>query len=648
MDGPYAAGAVERGPMGTLHLHLRSSVEALTISAYAQDLDARRYRCPPTIDRRLDRLLAADAPVRVLELTGPAGIGKSAALREAARRAQQQGYRVVLVDGRDAGAVAAFDEAGGRSLVVVDEAERLGAALRGIGARIAELAAESRVVVAARALPRRWLPDHVAELGERCRMSPLNREDADAVLIAHGVADPCARADVLAWAGGLPLALVLGARAPTAPPREVGDDLIEWIAGSELDDVDADLISVTALAGSVDAGLVAALLPDRDAAAEVARLRRCSFVEQAGSRLRLHSHLAAVVAEKLRTAEPARASALTLRLAAHEHDRAVAGDVEALGRLARLVADPSIRAALGPTVGAAYFADRVRQYDDAVLRDGLESVCPGLWSLARPWLCDPRARVVRRADGTPVAAVVAMPLAEAGRAEAAARLTAPVVEHATVSGLGDRAVLTALQVTFADAGEPEVAAIRNAAAMAWCGVANPRVDLVNLVGDPAGERDALVAYGYDEVRGLARTVAGVPVTTWLADVGDGGLAGLLYSVVATEQGASGTEAGGAVLLRALEEFHDDVALAALPVAVRDLPAAAAAEHVRAWVRTTLAARLAGEPVLLDQVLRRYVDASASHESVMRDTYASRATYFRRLRRARELIAGEPAQRTPQE
>lgn len=638
--------------MGTLHLHPRSSVEALTISAYAQDLDARRYRCPPTIDRRLDRLLAAEAPVRVLELTGPAGIGKSAALREAARRAETQGYRVVAVDGRDPGAVAALDEAGaGRSLVVVDEAERLGAALRGIGERIAELPAESRVVVAGRALPRRWLPDHVGELGERCRLSPLTREDADAVLVAHGVADPCARADVLAWAGGLPLALVLGARAPAAPPRDVGDDLIEWIAGSELDEVDADLMAVTALAGSVDAGLVAALLPARDAAAEIARLRRCSFVEQAGPRLRLHSHLAGVVAERLRTAEPGRASALTLRLAAHEHDRAVAGDVEALGRLARLVEDPAIRAALGPTFGAAYFADHVRPYDDAALREGLEEVCPGLWSVARPWLCDPRARVVRRADGTPVAAVVAMPLAVAGRATAAAaRLTAPVVEHGVASGLGDRAVVTALQVTFADAGEPEVAAIRNAAAMAWCGVANPRVDLVNLVGDPAGEREALVAYGYDEVDGLARTVAGVPVTTWVADVGEGGLAGLLYGVVATEQGASGTEAGGAVLLTALEEFHDDTALAALPVAARDLPAAAAAEHVRAWVRTTVAARLAGEPVLLDQVLRRYVDEGASHESVMRDTYASRATYFRRLRRARELIAGEPAQgqRTPQE
>lgn len=637
--------------MGTLHLHPRSSVEALTISAYAQDLDARRYRCPPTIDRRLDRLLAAEAAVRVLELTGPAGIGKSATLREAARRAQRQGYRVVLVDGNDPGAVAALDDAAGRVLVVVDEAEQLGAALRGIGERIAELSAQSRVVVAARALPPRWLPDHVAELGERCRMSPLSREDADAVLVAHGVEDPCARADVLAWAGGLPLALVLGARAPAAPPREIGDDLIEWIAGSELDEIDADLMAVTALAGSVDAGLVAALLPGRDPAEEVARLRRCSFVEPAGSRLRLHPHLAAVVAERLRTAEPARSSALVLRLAAHEHDRAVAGDVEALGRLARLVADPAIRAALGPTVGAAYFADRVRPQDDAVLREGLEEVCPGLWPVARPWLCDQRARVVRRADGTPVAAVVAMPLAEAGRASGAgARLTAPVVEHAAAAGLGDRAVVTALQVTFADAGEPEVAAIRNAAAMAWCGVANPRVDLVNLVGDPAGEREALVAYGYDEVRALARTVAGVPVTTWAADVGEAGLAGLLYGVVATEQGATGTEAGGAVLLAALEEFHDDAALAALPVAARDLPAAAAAEHVRAWVRTTVTARLAGEPVLLDQVLRRYVDPDASHESVMRDTYASRATYFRRLRRARELLAAESAadQRTPQE
>ncbi|WP_157514946.1 hypothetical protein [Nocardioides sp. J54] len=47
--------------------------------------------------------------------------------------------------------------------------------------------------------------------------------------------------------------------------------------------------------------------------------------------------------------------------------------------------------------------------------------------------------------------------------------------------------------------------------------------------------------------------------------------------------------------------------------------------------------LAEEPALLDLVTQRYLTRGAPHESVLRSTYQSRATYFRRLRRARELL-----------
>ena len=48
-----------------------------------------------------DRLLAGDLDHNVVHVTGAGGIGKSALLREVARRAGASGYRVVWIEGRD-------------------------------------------------------------------------------------------------------------------------------------------------------------------------------------------------------------------------------------------------------------------------------------------------------------------------------------------------------------------------------------------------------------------------------------------------------------------------------------------------------------------------------------------------------------------
>ncbi|WGX96317.1 hypothetical protein [Nocardioides sp. L-11A] len=600
-----------------------------TLATYAEGLDARRYACPADLAHRLDLLLDPGGTVRVLEVTGRGGVGKSAALREAGRRAERSGHRVVALDARDdraLGVLGGLDAVDGAGVVLlIDEVDALGPALGGVGAAVARLPEDTRLLVAARTLPARWLPEPVAALAVRARMGGLGARDADALLQRYDVDDPAVRSALAARAGGLPLALVLGARAwavagerdAAALTRAAGEDLAAHLADAALDRLDPDLLAVVVLAAGVDGPLLADLFPGR-VAELVEALRETSVVEPVGNRLVLHPSLADQLAERLRAEEPDRAAATVLRVAEHEHARAAAGESGALPRLAALVRDPGLRAGLGPTTLSSHYADRWRTTDAPVVRRELEGLRPGLWQVVAPWLGE-GARVVRRSDGRAVAVVVALAMeAASGLRGPRSRLVAPVLEHARRQGTSDRAVLSAVQLTFGDADEPEVVWVRNAAGLAQCGIGNPRSDHVNLVGDLPEERAVLEAYGYAEVPELRRDVDGVPVTSWVADVGPGGLAGLLHAAVVAEQGRPDGRPDD--LVAALETFG------------------VAGAQERAWLRARVDATLAGEPTLHDLVRRRYLTAGATHEAVMRATYLSRATYFRRLRRARELLA----------
>lgn len=640
--------------MGTVRPHARSSGSGTTISELANDLDVRRYVCPDVVEGRLSRLLDSSGQTVVLAVTGPGGAGKSAVLRDAARRATGEGYTVIQLDGRHPETpeeIAGLVDLPDRTLLLVDEAETLGAGLHALGHQLTSLPGTTRVIVAARRLPHRWLPAGLEPLSSRLRLAGLAPPDAEMLLVRHGVSDPRARAAIVDWAHGLPLALVLGASAWAASdrsdaarlaavlPGETEDDLIDHLAGPALAHVDPDLLAVTALAGGVDRRLLRDVLPD--AGAGLAQLRDCSFAELTGGRLMLHPRLAESMAARLRTADPSRVEDLTLRIAGHLRSRSVAGDSAALPWLARLVQDPALRSGLAPPVSAHLYGDRARPGDDGPIRGAIEAQWPGRWALVAPWLTE-NTHVVRRTDGLPVAVVATLPLARAVDLDPArALLVDHVLDQARLEGRTDRVVLTPFQLLLADgpSGEPdpELVRIRNAIALQRCGVANPRGDYVLDLTGTGVEQDVLAAYGYRHLPELDREIHGLPVRVWAADVGPAGIAGLLYDAVATEQGRPTTAHAGGVLLRALEDFHRDAALAALPVAPSDLTAAAAAERVRAWARQSVTELLAGEPALLDLMSRRYLRPGGTHETVMRELFASRATYFRRLRRARELL-----------
>jgi hypothetical protein len=154
------------------------------------------------------------------------------------------------------------------------------------------------------------------------------------------------------------------------------------------------------------------------------------------------------------------------------------------------------------------------------------------------------------------------------------------------------------------------------------------------------ERMIMTDCGYVEVPELRRTIGGVEVRSWVADVGPCGLVGLLFRSVAAEHGVDLPEprTQGELVLDALDDFHDDAALAALPCAPLGHDVAHAADRVRTWVRRTMLAGLHDQPDLAGLIEQRYLEPAATHDQVMRTTFLSRATYFRRIRTARELVA----------
>lgn len=123
----------------------------------AEGVDERRYVNREEVAARIDSLLSLAPDHRILLLHGPAGIGKSAALREIARQAEGSGFAVIRLDGRrladclsleDELAMVRPDDSA-PTLVLVDEIDRLGAGLRTLGAWIAELPGTARVASAA-------------------------------------------------------------------------------------------------------------------------------------------------------------------------------------------------------------------------------------------------------------------------------------------------------------------------------------------------------------------------------------------------------------------------------------------------------------------------------------------------------------------
>jgi hypothetical protein len=647
------------------HLAPRRTSDRISLTTLAGTVDERRYVCPEPLGRRLRQLFEADDS-RLLLLSGVGGSGKSAALREAARRGERAGYHVLTLDGRQLVAAGPrleevfADLPDGDLLVLVDEVGHLGARAHALGRILATLPGSTRVVTAASDYPHDWLPSELEPLVTPLRMPALDAQLSHQVLRNHGVDNGCARSAISTWSCGLPLALVLGAAAWVehgaaaiqpggAVLAATADDLVGHLSGLALDQLDTELFDVAAISGWVDERMLADLLPDRDSHDALATLASYSFVERSGAGVTLHPLVAHAVAERVRH-DGRRISDLVLRIASHLRDRAILGDTQALHQLATLSEDPKLRAGMAPDHSATLYGDDLRAGED----DEIVRWAPaGLADAVRPWLQPQPAsswrtptQVVRHTDGRVVAAALAIPLSEAAalvRAEdPRAALIAPLLDYTTRNGIDDRVVISPYQLMAPGAAEedPNVMALRNGHTLRRCRVPNPRFDLVNEFGWTDFERAVVADCGYVEVAELRREVCGQEVRTWVVDVGPCGLVGLLFRGVAGEHGIDlpDPQTQGELVLGALDDFHDDGVLAALPCAPLGHDLRHAADRVRTWVRRTMMAALHDQPDLAGLLEQRYLEPAATHDQVMRSTFLSRATYFRRIRTARELVA----------
>src|SRR5262249_13471075 len=160
-----------------------------------------------------------DPPASVVHIVGPGGIGKSALLREIARRGRDHGYAVWAFDGREFGPASEAVEAAlrdvtqhARPLLLLDSYERMGALDPYPRTELLPALPErARVVIAGRSQPDpAWFAGGWESVTARLDLSVLSPVDAEDLLAARGLSDERVPA-VINWAEGSPLALALAA-----------------------------------------------------------------------------------------------------------------------------------------------------------------------------------------------------------------------------------------------------------------------------------------------------------------------------------------------------------------------------------------------------------------------------------------------------
>ncbi len=135
----------------------------------------------------LESCLEDDPPANVVLVHGPGGIGKSALLRELARRAKSYGLDTFLVEGRELPPMpdaleAVLSEARGceRPLVLIDNYERM-TALAGYLRRglLPSLPERTLVVIAGRTAPdSSWFAGGWERVATELELGPLTKTDA--------------------------------------------------------------------------------------------------------------------------------------------------------------------------------------------------------------------------------------------------------------------------------------------------------------------------------------------------------------------------------------------------------------------------------------------------------------------------------------
>ena len=572
-------------------------------------------------------LLAADALLAtggVLLVHGPGGIGKSVLLREIARRGARAGYTPFALDARDLPPVpdAVEDALAGawsaeRPLVVIDTYERmsaLGGYLR--STLLPSLPASAAIVVAGRDAPEPgWFEGGWETVVSELALRPLAPRAAHELLDRHGLGEDSRAAAIARWAGGMPLALRLGATAAREDPAWApGADAgplrahLRRAADAALDGEFGDVFALACVARVVTPALVADVLPDVDAQAALRWLAGCAFADARPGGVTLHELVRLPLRAELREREPRRERELRARVADSLHARALAGELALTIDLADLVDDPAVRAGYSWDGGVDHHVTGPEPGDDDLAPD----------EATRAYFTDEPRHVLlaRDADGHPCGYAVAFPsdtdsaLAHAdprlGRWLAHAREREAIVWRDSVSLVRDP--------------RSRVQALLNMATILRSGLGNPRYAYLPI--DPRSQ----AALAFSAAVGAVH-IPELDADGWechVLDYGPGGLLGAQRDLVHRELGLRPATLDAETVRDALRNLHRPGA--------DDLRARLEEAAARAFGETP------DEQLMRRVLIRGYFDPATSHEAAARELHLSRAAYFRRLRAASERVA----------
>ncbi|MHB8492454.1 MAG: ATP-binding protein [Solirubrobacteraceae bacterium] len=611
---------------------------------------------------RLEALLDRGEACVVL-LHGPAGLGKSALMRELARRAEVRGWEAVALDGRDLSPLASeLDRAlepslgSSRPLVLLDSWERMAALDSHLQSEcLPRLPGCALVVIATRRQPGpAWFRSGWENLTLEVPLAAISEADADALLLALGVKEPPQRDACAAWAGGSPLALTLlaaaggvpaGASADEAPPGMV-DRLLWWLLDDQPDGEQRRILSVAALSHVTNLALLEAVLPDVDAQRAFSWLREHPSAELAGDGVMLHDLVARALRADLRRRSPELERELRRRIADALYVRAVSGGFMQFTRdLQHLVRDPAIRWGFAWDASGRHRVDGPRPGD-------LEAIAACSGDIAMSWLdsarryfseAAERVSVVRDSNDAIAGYGIAVTPANMPSFAAADPVLGPRVRHARDRFRGAAAVIWRQAVDLTREPSSPVTALLGMAGVIGSGLQNPAAAYLPIAhGDAAGHAFSR-ACGAAEVPELAVEHAGVWVECHVLDYGPGGLLANQRAAVYRELGLPVPPPPPTldVVRQALRDYRSPVKLSRCPLVADDGSPATRAEAVRRCIDE--AVREAFGPTAAEQRLRRvlvrgYLDPAPSHEMAADEMNMSRTTYFRTLRAAVAQLA----------
>jgi hypothetical protein len=632
------------------------------------ELDAARFVGRQDVLGLIEELIDRRGPGRVLFMHGPGGIGKSALLREIARRARPRHRDVRIVDGRllepsaQALSEACHAPAGNDSpVILIDSFEQI-SALAGMlrDQVIPALPADALVIIAGRSRPgATWFRDGWEHVVHVLELSPLSDDDAEQLLARYGI-DLDAGMRLRSWAKGSPLALHVAAAAAKEPllgTQDLASAVASRLVGDDLADVDAEVIAVAAIARAVDERLIAAVLPHQATGPAFRHLRELSVIEPYGTRIALHDLVREAIIDDLRHRDRDTYRRLVGRIADHLHERVAAGEYQLLDDLLGLFEDPLIRAAYSRGRGARFRAGRPEPGDAQKLAHRLGAAHSQWWpGVARFFHDAPETvTVVRTAEGELAGFAISM---TAENAPAWARVEDVVISRYLADAESqprwgkvliyrECVDLTADSDGSTDATSHEVLALLNypaalVADLPYCSLMYGAIP----TDDEAGLalREVIGARRRDDltIQDGERTLSAV-----MLNVGPRLQVGQARDMIYLEQGlvppstevTMAAASPGAALRVALQHFHDPVALAANPLAEGD-DVATRAESVRARLLSVLATIFGpSEPERRARQLieRAYLDPTGGHRQAMAEQHLTRSTYFRRLAEARDRL-----------